>query len=140
MNSVKTAFTNQFSLMSQFDDVCHKLRADDNLDCLQKPISYWARQGDRGLPYALLRLTVREVIDTPLARASQRSRRPPSAINSTCSRRGPRDNQGSLIVGSYVGSLESQSNQSLGVDWLFSRRMLAADELPSAVAAWPVIL
>ena len=67
MNSVKTAFTNQFSLMSQFDDVRNKLLADDNLDYLQKPISYWARQGDRGLPYALLQLSIREVIETPFA-------------------------------------------------------------------------
>jgi hypothetical protein len=67
MNSVMTAFTNQFSLMSQFEDVCHQLFADDNFDYLEKPVSYWARQGDRGLPYALLQRTVREVTETPFA-------------------------------------------------------------------------
>jgi hypothetical protein len=53
--------------MSQFDDVCHQLLADDNRDYLQRPISHWARQGDRRLPYALLRHTVGEVVETPFA-------------------------------------------------------------------------
>ena len=65
MNSANAALTNQFSLMSQFDDVCDQLSADNNIDCLQKPISHWARQGDRRLPYALLRHTVCELINTP---------------------------------------------------------------------------
>ena len=67
MNSVNAALTNQFSLMSQFDDVCRQLSGDNNLHYLQKPISHWARQGDRRLPYALLQHTVRELINTPFA-------------------------------------------------------------------------
>ncbi len=67
MHSVKTALAKQFSLMSQFDDICQQLSADENHDQLKKPISHWARQGDRRLPYALLQHTVGEVINTPFA-------------------------------------------------------------------------
>ena len=67
MNSVNPALTNQFSLMSQFDGVCRQLSGDNNVDYLHKPISHWARQGDRRLPYALLRHTVSELINTPFS-------------------------------------------------------------------------
>lgn len=67
MNSVKANRTDQFSLMTEFDDLCGRFSATTMDDGLHKPISHWARQGDRRLPYALLRRTVHQLINTPFA-------------------------------------------------------------------------
>ncbi len=67
MNMVNAIATDQFSLMSAFEDIRGQLAADSRLSCFDRSISHWARQGDRRLPYALLRYTVRELINTPYA-------------------------------------------------------------------------
>ncbi len=67
MHVVSATATDQFSLMSAFDEIRSQLVANPGLTCAQKPISHWARQGDRRLPYALLQHTVMELVNTPYA-------------------------------------------------------------------------
>lgn len=67
MNLVKTALTGQFALMSEFEEICHQFAATTNVGWHEKPISHWARQGDRRLPYALLRRSVGELIHASFA-------------------------------------------------------------------------
>jgi len=67
MNSANAISTDQFSQMSEFESIRQEFVEKTNLDVQHRPISHWARQGDRRLPYALLRYTVSELINTPFA-------------------------------------------------------------------------
>ena len=66
MNKTSRSVVTDFQLMIRFESVRKQLLEPDHAYCLDRPLAYYAVGSDRHLPLALIRRTIRELIDAPL--------------------------------------------------------------------------
>ena len=66
MNKTSRSVVTDFQLMLRFESVRKQLLEPEHAYCLDRPLAYYAVGSDRHLPLALIRRTIRELIDAPL--------------------------------------------------------------------------